>query len=282
VAPKAISTGTISFGLVAIPVRLFSTANPNASVSFRLLSPEGHRLKQQYVDPAAGDKIVPRKDMIKGYEVAKDRFVTFSEDELRELQEKSTQTIEIAEFVPEDQVPRFYVSKSYYLGPDRGGDRPYKLLSRALRETKRCALAKYAARGKMYLVLIAPRDDGLVMHQLHYADEIVSFDEVPKGDAEPKEGELDLAVKLIEQLANDRFEPEKYEDEVRTRIMEAIEQKTRGEELTMSPDEAPKAQVIDLMDALKASLGTEEETSKGSPKKSSRRKKTGSKKAKSS
>jgi DNA end-binding protein Ku len=220
--------------------------------------------------------------MIKGYEVAKDRFVTFSEDELRELQEKSTQTIEIAEFVPEDQVPRFYVSKSYYLGPDRGGDRPYKLLSRALRETKRCALAKYAARGKMYLVLIAPRDDGLVMHQLHYADEIVSFDEVPKGDAEPKEGELDLAVKLIEQLANDRFEPEKYEDEVRTRIMEAIEQKTRGEELTMSPDEAPKAQVIDLMDALKASLGTEEETSKGSPKKSSRRKKTGSKKAKSS
>lgn len=286
VAPRSISTASISFGLVNIPVKLFSAANPSASISFKLLSKDGHRLKQQYIDPKDDNRVVSRDEMVKGYEVAKDQYVLFTEEELRGLQEASTQTVEINEFVPEDRVPKVYHQKTYYLGPDKGGARAYRLLSRALQETGRCGLAKYAARGKMYLVLIAPRDDGLVMYQLNYADEVVDFDEIPKGDAEPKEGEVDLAKQLIDQNASDDFRPEKYEDEVRARIQAAIDQKMEGKEIAVAPDEQPKAQIIDLMDALKQSLGGEEGQSSSkkakSKKKTSTRKKATSKKAKGS
>lgn len=266
-----------------IPVKLFSAANPSSSISFKLLSKDGHRLKQQYVDPKDDDRVVPRNEMVKGYEVAKDQYVLFSEEELRGLQEASTQTVEINEFVPEESVPKVYHQKTYYLGPDKGGARAYRLLSRALQETGRCGLAKYAARGKMYLVLIAPKDDGLVMYQLNYADEVVDFDEIPKGDAEPKEGEVDLAKQLIDQNASERFQPEKYEDEVKARIQAAIEQKMEGKEIAVAPEEQPKAQIIDLMDALKQSLGGDEgeaaskKTKSKSKSKSATKKKTAKK-----
>lgn len=282
-APRSISTASISFGLVNIPVKLFSAANPSSSISFKLLSKDGHRLKQQYVDPKDDDRVVPRNEMVKGYEVAKDQYVLFSEEELRGLQEASTQTVEINEFVPEESVPKVYHQKTYYLGPDKGGARAYRLLSRALQETGRCGLAKYAARGKMYLVLIAPKDDGLVMYQLNYADEVVDFDEIPKGDAEPKEGEVDLAKQLIDQNASERFQPEKYEDEVKARIQAAIEQKMEGKEIAVAPEEQPKAQIIDLMDALKQSLGGDEgeaaskKTKSKSKSKSATKKKTAKK-----
>lgn len=282
-APRAISTGNISFGLVNIPIRLYSAANPSSSISFKLLSKEGHRLKQQYVDPKQDDKVVPRSEMVKGYEVSKDRFLLFEESELKTLQEESTQAIEVVEFLPEDAVPKLFLQKTWFLGPDKGGDRAYRLLSEALTKSGRCALGKYAARGKMYLVLVAPKDEGLIMYQLHYAHEVQSFDEVPKGDAEVKEGELDLAMKLIEQSASDTFRPEDYRDEVRERIEAAIQNKIEGAEPTVSATEAPKAQIIDLMDALKASLGAPEDSAAVSePKKTSSKKKASTRKTKSS
>ncbi|MGF1508274.1 MAG: Ku protein [Myxococcota bacterium] len=287
-APRAISTGNISFGLVNIPVRLFSAANPSAGISFRLLSREGNRLKQLYVDPKQDDKVVPRTEMVKGYEVAKDQYVLFTDDELKELQEQSTQSIEISEFLPEDAIPKFYIGKAYFLGPNKGGDRAYALLTEAMKETNRCALAKYAARGKMYLVMLQPKDDGMVMYQLHYPDEVASFADIPKGDAEVKEGELDLAKKLIEQAASETFRPENYNDEVKARIEAAIQQKWEGKDVTLAPEESPKAQIIDLMDALKASLGAETEERevsqkpKGVTSKRSSKKRSSSPKAKSS
>ena len=262
-APRAVGTGTIAFGLVNIPVKLYSAANPSAAVSFKLLSKEGHKLKQQYIDPQNEDQVVARSDMVKGYEFAKDQFVIFTEPELKELQEKSTQTIEIAEFVPEAKVPKVYLDKTYYLGPDKGGDRAYKLLSEAMQRSGRVGLARYAARGKMYLVLVAPQDDGIVMYQLHYADEVQSFAEVPKGDAEVKEAELGLAMQLFDQISSDYFQPEKYDDEVRRRVEAAIQRKVEGHDITEVAEEQPKAQIIDIMAALKASLGVGGDASGG-------------------
>ena len=254
-APRAVGTATIAFGLVNIPVKLYSAANPSATVSFRLLSKDGHRLKQQYVDPKKDGAVVPHSERVKGYEFAKDQYVIFDDAELKELQEKATQAIEIAEFVPEDQVPPVYYAKTYYLGPDKGSDRAYRLLSAAMERTGRVGLAKYAARGKMYLVLIVPRDEGLIMHQLHYPDELTSFDEVPKSATEVKDAELTLAIRLIDQIAKERFEPEAYEDEVKKRVEDAIQRKIEGREVTAAPVDVPKPQTVDIMAALKASLG---------------------------
>ena len=264
-SPRAVGTATIAFGLVNIPIKLYSSANPSSSISFKYLSKEGHRLKQQYIDPKNDDVVVSRSEMVKGYEFSKDRYVIFSDQELKALQEKATQTLEISEFIPVEMVPAEYYQKTYYLGPDKHGDRAYRLLAEAMKQTGRVALAKYAARGKMYLVMISPKEDGLVMHQLHYPDELTSFSEVPKGDSELKEGELPLALQLIQQIASDRFDPRRYEDEVRMRIETAIQKKIDGEEITEAPAEAPRAQIIDIMEALKKSLNmdaAEPDTSK--------------------
>ena len=193
--------------------------------------------------------------MVKGYEFAKDQYVIFTPEELKELEEKSTQVIEITEFVPAEKVDAVYYDKPYYLGPDKGGDKAYKLLAKAMRESGRVALARYGARGKQYLVMLRPTDDDrLVMQQLHYASEVRSASEVPVGETHVKEPELNLAKQLIDQIASDTFKPEAYEDDVRKRIMEVIERKIEGKEVAISPVEEPKAQVIDLMEALKASL----------------------------
>lgn len=255
-APRAISGGTISFGLVNIPVKLFPAASPKASISFKMLSKDGHKLKQQYIDPKDEDRVVPRSEMVKGYEVEKDKYLLFTPEELSELQEKSTQRIEIEEFVPEEEVPRVFFDKTYYLGPDKGAGHPYQLLGKAMRETGRCGLARYAARGKMYLVLIAPAgDDAIAMHQLHYADELVDVKDIETGDAEVKDEELAMATQLIQQIAKDRFEPDKYEDEVRKRTERLIEQKRQGESIVGEAEtEEPEAGVTDIMAALRASL----------------------------
>lgn len=253
---RPVASATISFGLVSIPVKLYSATDASAGVSFNMLHKKcSGRLKQQYICPRDDDEVVPRTEMVRGYEFAKDQYVVFTEEELKELQEKPTQSIDITEFVPAEKVPPVYLEKSYYLGPDKGGDRAYKLLSEAMKQTGRSALAKYAARGKQYLVLVSPLDDGLVLHQLFYADEVRAFSEVPVGDAEVKDAELRLAMQLVEQIASDSFKPEKYEDEVKKRIEEVIQRKVEGQAVTLAPPEAPKAQIIDLMEALKASLG---------------------------
>ncbi len=251
---RPFASGTISFGLVTVPVKLYSTGETASGIQLNMLHRKcGTRLKQQYICPT-DDQVVGRDEMIKGYEYAKGQYVLFSDEELKALTPEPTNAIEITEFVPAEQVDPVYFEKSTYLGPDKGGDRPYRLLSQAMRETGRAAVARYAARGKDYLVLLRPYQDGLIMQQLRYEDEIRKFTEVPVAPAEVKEPELRLAMQLIEQIAADEFHPEVYEDNVRKRTRALIEQKVQGQEIQAAPAEAPKAQIIDLMEALKASL----------------------------
>ena len=251
---RPIASGTVSFGLVSIPIKLYSAANASAGISFNLLHAKcGSRLKQQYICPKDNNEIVPREDMVKGYEFAKDRYVTFKEEELKALEEQSTQTIEVVEFVPIEKVDPVYFDKTYYLGPDKGGAKAYKLLSEVMKATGRVALAKYAARGKQYLVMLRPEAAGIAMQQLLYADEVRPFSEVPIEQAEVAPKELDLAKLLVEQRATNKFEPETYEDDVKKRIQAQLERKIAGQEIQVAPAE-PGAQIIDLMEALKASL----------------------------
>lgn len=251
---RPFASGTISFGLVNIPIKLYSTGESSAGIQLNMLHGKcGSRLKQQYICPT-DNQVVGRDEMVKGYEYAKGQYVLFSEEELKALTPEATNAIEITEFVPAEQVDPVYFEKSTYLGPDKGGDRPYRLLAEAMRKTGRAALARYAARGKDYLVLLRPYAEGLIMQQLRYADEVRSFSEVPLAPAEVKEPELRLAMQLIEQIATEEFHPEAYEDTVRKRTRELIERKVQGQEITAPPAEAPKAQIIDLMEALKASL----------------------------
>ena len=221
-APRSIATGTISFGLVSIPVNLYPATQPSSAISFNLLHAKcGSRLKQQYVCAKEGEK-VEREDMVKGYEFAKDRYVTFTPEELKALEEISSQTIDIAEFVPEEDVDPVYYDRAYHLGPGKGGAKAYRLLALALERSGKAALARYAARGKQYLVLIRPRSGRLVMQQLYYADEVRPADEVPIDDAQPKDAEVQLALQLIEQTASEAFRPEQYEDSVKARVQAAI------------------------------------------------------------
>jgi DNA end-binding protein Ku len=251
---RPIGSATIAFGLVSVPIKLYSASESSAAVSFNWLHRKcGSRLKQQYVCAQDGEK-VEKDDMVKGYEFAKGQYVLFSPEELKTLEEKSTGAIDIGEFVPAEQVDRLFLEKAYFLGPDKGGERAYKLLAEALKATKRAALGQYAARGKQYLVMVRPMGGGLVMEQLHYADEIRSIKDVEIPEGEVKKAELALAVQLVEQAASETFRPEAYEDNVRKRMLESIQQKVEGHEITAEPAAAPEAQIIDLMEALKASL----------------------------
>jgi DNA end-binding protein Ku len=252
---RAMGSATVSFGLVAIPVKLFpASQSAAAGISFNLLHKKcGSRLKQQYFCPADGEQ-VPRDDMVKGFEYAKGQYVQFTEDELEKLEAAATEAIDIAEFVPAAKVDPVYFEKAYYLGPEKGGEKPYRLLCEAMKKTGRAALARYAARGKQYLVLVRPLERGLVMQQLRYADEVRPFADVPLGDAEVKDAELKLAVQLVEQIATDEFRPEGYKDDVKGRIEALIARKVAGQEVVAAAPEAPRAQIVDLMEALKASL----------------------------
>jgi len=253
---RSIGTATISFGLVSVPVHVYSSSESTAAVSFNLLHKKcGTRLKQQYICPKENNEVVARDEMAKGYEFAKDQYVVFSPDELKALEEKATNTIDIAEFVPLAKVDRVYLEKVYYLGPDKGGDRAYRLLAQALGETGRAALGQYAARGQQHLVLLRPMEGGLiVMEQLHYQDELKPAGEVPLGEGDVKPAELTLAKQLIEHGATDEFHPEKYHDQVRGRVLEAINKKVEGQEITAEPAQDGGGKIIDLMEALKASL----------------------------
>ncbi|MEL6340712.1 MAG: Ku protein [Myxococcota bacterium] len=277
-ALRAIGTGTISFGLVSIPIKLYSTNKTTNQLSFNLLDSEsGSRLKQQYIN--ADGQVVPRDKMVKGYEFSKGQYVTFTDAELKSAEAAASKSIDIVEFVPEEGVDWVFIDKSYYLGPDKGGDKAYRLLSEAMQKAERVAVARYAARGKQYVVMIAPHEGGLVMQQLRYADEVRRFDEVPREDATVDERELDLAMRLIEQSASESFEPEGYEDVVKARLEEMIQQKIDGKEVTASATEEPKAQIVDLMQALKASVGASDDVAaKRAPKRVSGSKKKATKK----
>lgn len=270
-AIRPIASGTVSFGLVAIPVKLYSTGESASTVSFNMVHKDcGTRVKYRYYCPTH-DELVERDDLVKGYEVAKGQYVLFTKEELAALQPEATNEIEIREFVELDQVDPIYYEKGYYLGPGRGGARPYRLLSQALEESGRAALGKYAARGKDYLVLIRPFQGGLLMQQLRYADEIRSFDEVPVDEAELKPGELQLALQLVEQTASETFDPTAYQDTQRQRTWELVERKVQGEEIVSEQAAAPQAQIIDLMSALKASLSADATDGEAVPAKAARK-----------
>jgi len=250
-------SATISFGLVSIPVNLFSASESKAAISFNMLHDEDHaRVKQQLVCSKDG-AIVERDHVVKGYEFEKGQYVVFTPEELKAIEEQSNQIMEITEFVPLAKIDPVYFDKGYYLSPGKGGDKAYRLLAKAMTETGRCGLAKYAARGKQYLVVVRPvtgHEGGLMMQQLNYADEVRSFTEVEVPQAEVKDAELKLAIMLTDQIASNEFHPENYKDEVKERVEALIRRKIDGQEISESKPEAPKTQVIDLMEALKASL----------------------------
>jgi len=251
---RALSTATISFGLVSIPVKLYSAAESKAALAFNQIhKKDGSRVKQQLISSRSGE-VVPREEIVKGYEFAKDQYVLFEAEELKALEAVATHTIDITEFLKAEQVERRYLDKVYYLGTDKGGARAYKLLAQVLVDTGRVAIGKYAARGKQYLVMVRPMENGLVMEQLHYPDELRAFSEVPVEDATVKPAELKLATQLVEQAASDEFKPELYKDEVRERMLALIQRKVEGEDITLAPTAEPEHKIIDIMEALKASL----------------------------
>jgi DNA end-binding protein Ku len=253
-AARSIGSLSISFGLVSIPVKLYSATEASRSISFNLLHKTcGSRLKQQYICQKENVPVA-REDMVKGFEFAKDQYVMFSPEELKAMEEAGTQTAEITEFLPIEAIDPVYFDKAYYLAPDKFGAKPYALLARALRESNRCAIGRWAARGKQYIVMIRPVEEGLVMQQLLYGDEVRSIRDIEIPQTEVKDVELKLAQQLIEQQASDTFNPTTYTDEVRTRIEAAVQKKIEGQEITMAEPAQPAAQVIDLMEALRASL----------------------------
>ena len=254
--PRAMASAQVAFGLVSIPVKLFSAAESSERISFNMIHKDcGNRIQQQLFCPK-DERTIDRSEVVKGYEFSRGQYVLFTEDELKALEEKSTQAIEISEFIPREAIDPIYFSKAYYLAPDKGGDRAYTLLSKALVETGRWALAKYAARGKQYLVILRPLGKGMVMQQLFYPNEIRAMEELEFGEAMVKDNELKMAVQLAEMGANDEFHPENYRDEVSERIRTLINRKIEdGKEITNIEVAEPRAQVIDLMEALRASLG---------------------------
>jgi DNA end-binding protein Ku len=259
-AARSIGSGTISFGLVSIPIKLYTAASPKG-VSFNMLHAKcGSRMKQQYLCPV-DNEVVERKDMVRGFEHTKDTYVRFTDEEIKSLEAERTNQLELVEFVPASTVDFVSIEKTYYLGPDKGGDRAYALLSQSLERAEKLAVGKFAQRGKENLVLVRPYKKGLILHEVYYADEVRAFDDVETGGSfDFKPIELDLADKLIEQLAKDSFDASRFKDDYESRVMAAVESKVAGNEVTVT-EEAPKAQIIDLLEALKRSVASTMSTS---------------------
>lgn len=277
-AARSIAALSLSFGLVNIPVKLYSATEASASIGFNLLAPNGSRVKQQYVSVDEG-KVVERKDMIRGYEFEKDRYITFKPEELKVLEEGASPLIEIVAFVPEQSVDPIYYDKAYYLAPDKRGGKPYSLLRDAMLKTGRCALARWSWKSKQYTVQVRANDDGLVLQQLLYAEEVRPMSELGVELVDVSASELTLATQLIEQISQDAYDPAQFKDEEHARVLAAIDRKIAGGQIVeATPAETPAGgQVIDLMDALKASLGRKPvAATKKPPAKVARTSKTGS------
>lgn len=255
-AARSIGSLTVSFGLVAIPVKLFTATQSANAISFNLLhKSDGSRLKQQYICQKEG-VVVERDEMVKGYEFAKDQYVLFSPEEIKALEEVGTHAVEISEFVPIESIDPVYFDKTYYLAPDKGAAKPYALLTEALKQAGRCGVGRWAARGKGYIVILRPIGEVLAMQQLHYASDVRRATEVEVPKTEVKPAELKLAQQLIDQQTAEKFDPDAYKDEVRARIEAAIAKKVEeGKEISITETAPPgEGKVIDLMEALRASL----------------------------
>lgn len=251
---RCIVCAVISFGLVQIPIKLF-TAAASEQISFNMISPDGNRVEQQYVDKVTGE-VVPRDKCDKGYEHSKGQFVVFTADEMKALEAERSQLMEIKEFVPLETVDLLQVEKSYYLGPDLGGDKGYVLLTKVLEKSGQVAVATYNARGKEQLVLIRPYNGGLVLHQMFYANEVRDFDEILETCAayEPTPAEVELAGRLIDQLANPVFVADKYEDGYAQRVKAAVDKKLAGKAVVAVGDAPNGKPLVDIFEALRLSL----------------------------
>lgn len=253
---RSIASLTISFGLVAIPVKLYSATISSERISFNLLrQKDGSRVKQQYVAVNDG-KPVERSEMVKGYEFAKDQYVMFSAEELKALEDTTTHAIDIGQFVPLDSVDPLYFDGTYYLAPDKGAAKPYTLLATALRKAQQCAVGRWISRGKEHIVIVRALEDGLAMHQLHFKAEVRDLKDLGIEAAPVSEPELKLARQLIDHLGAKRFDPNEYSDEHKGRVEAAIQRKVEGKEVTLAegPATAKSSNVIDLMEALRASI----------------------------
>lgn len=264
-AARSTGSTTISFGLVSIPVKLY-TATQSESVGFNMLHKDcGSRVRQQLMCPVH-DRVIERDETVKGFEFSKGQYVIFSGEELSQLEAERTNTIDIVEFVPAETVDFVQIEKTTYLGPDKGGHKAYKLLGEAMVHTEVVAIGRYNARGKSYVVMIRPYQEGLALHQLYYADEVRSFSEVDLGgEVKFSSAEQGLAEKLIEQLRSDRFDATRYRDEYSDRVRQAATQKAEGLEITTTPEQ-PAAQIIDLFEALKRSLDPSTRPARAEPK----------------
>lgn len=252
--PRCILTASITFGLVSIPVKLYTAASP-VSVEFNMITPAGNRVKQKLVDAVTGDEVA-REDCLKGYEHTKNQYITFTQDEVKAAEGEKSNVMEIAEFVPANTVDLLQVEKSYYLGPDKGGDKGYALLASKLAKMGMVAVATWSRNGKEQLIVVRPYKDGLVLHQMFYANEMRDFDEVKdtaaKMNVSPAEDTL--AEKLIETLANPTFVPEKYEDGYYGRLNKLVEAKIEGRSVTIEAVKPVVAPVMDLATILAESL----------------------------
>jgi DNA end-binding protein Ku len=247
-------SGVITFGLVNIPVKVYSANDSSGKISFNQLHAERKtRLKQQMYDPETGE-IVPRDKIVKGYEFAKDQYVVFGEEELDQLELATSRSMDITEFVPIETIDPLFFESGYYLGPDKGAERAFKLLTAGMADMKHAAVAKYVKGGKQNLILLRPLGPGMVMQMLRFADELKSQAEVPIPEATISEAEMNLARQFIQQLAKPKFDATQYKDEYREKLKDLIDRKVKGETVTLTPVAAPVAQVVDLMAALKASL----------------------------
>ena len=269
---RSIASLTLSFGLVNVPVRLFSATESGADIRFNLLDKDGSRLKQQYVNERT-QKVVERKDMVKGYEIEDNQFVLFTPDELKQLEEGSSHVIQIVSFVPLESIDPLFYDKSYLLAPDKRGDKPYALLAEALRQSGRCALAKWPWKTKQYVAQVRANEEGLILQQLRYSTEVRSLAALDIPKTTISKPELQLALQLVDQIAADSFDPEQFHDEEKERVLAAIEEKVKGKKIVTSSREehgpVGGGQVIDLMDALRASLG-KKPAAKTSPKTSAK------------
>jgi DNA end-binding protein Ku len=255
--PRSIWTGAISFGLVNVPVKLYSAVSKKTVRFHQLHESDGVRIQQKRVCPADGEEVA-WDDIVKGYEISPDRYVIVTPEELEALDPKKTKTIDIEEFVDLEEIDPLYYDHPYYLLPGQGAEKPYKLLADAMRDASKVAIARVVIRTKEQLVAIRPVGDVLAMATMNFADEVVdpeSFDEAPGEDVETTKRELDMARQLIDSLTAE-FEPTKYHDEYREAVLDLIERKSEGEEIVLQPAAEEPERVPDLMAALEASLAS--------------------------
>jgi len=255
-AARSIASLSLGFGLVSIPVKLYSATESSATVRFNLLTKDGSRVKQQYVSEKDPQLVVPRSEMIKGYEFEKDRYVLFTAEELKAVEESASHAVDIVSFIPEKAVDPIYYDKAYFLAPDKRGGKSYSLLKAAMRDSGRCALARWAWKGKQYVVQVRAAEDGLVLQQLLYADEVRSMKDLEIEDVAPSAAEVKLALQLIDQISEDSYDPAQFVDEEKKRILKAIDDKISGQQVVATEEREPSSsgQIIDLTEMLKASL----------------------------